>query len=580
MSGWSQTGTAVGTLNLFCVEGVDKIFSLAFTPSRNLSNVFLYTDTEFLGLVSISGEGTATWELPVWEPEATSSMGKSASPAIYYNGKIYIWGDAITLDGRMLIYDIASKTFSFGANAGVYITNHCGALYNGNIYYFGGWEASGYTEINFVTVYNIAGNSFSTASATFPSPCVYDASAVTYGTKIYISGGSPTAETYEDVPTPYVISDVNSSLSGWAPNNPTTFLITQLDDGSTADINALSSQNGAIVTGITLTANSACDVEIKLFTTTDALDGSISATCVQNSSVHHNGSGAQTFTVNWTIPSGTSTKYFIGITTFSNPPRTAFGYTGTTYLAYSDVDGTDNFTAYDTRPYVSINYSININTQVFAVPNLLEYDPTLDSFTALTDMNTARQAHVSFAIGTNLYCIGGTDKLGAPIPLVEVYSLTGTTWSDGGEDPGIAYCAGFTHSNKAYIWGGDGNTNFYCYDPSISDLSILCTMEPTLSLFGMIINESENVYAYAYSDPNLIINTEKLSTIIANGEWVSNIEDLPIGGYSLTPTAYLGNLTINIPTTIALKLNFTEGLFLGEQIIPIRVGYGDNVVAP
>jgi len=77
----------------------------------------------------------------------------------------------------------------------------------------------------------------------------------------------------------------------------------------------------------------------------------------------------------------------------------------------------------------------------------------------------------------------------------------------------------------------------------------------------------ENVFLYTTSDWDGIISA-KLH---------SGSTYIPVGIYSVTPSCYIGNLEEDEEVEIDFRLNFSTS-YLGEQIVPLLVGYGSNII--
>src|SRR5690606_25260933 len=83
------------------------------------------------------------------------------------------------------------------------------------------------------------------------------------------------------------------------------------------------------------------------------------------------------------------------------------------------------------------------------------YDPTVDTWTMLPSMNTARSGAVVQVLGNLIYVAGGLDVDGASLNSVEVYSPAQNTWGSAPsmltrrDNPGSAVLDG-----KLYVFGG------------------------------------------------------------------------------------------------------------------------------
>lgn len=62
------------------------------------------------------------------------------------------------------------------------------------------------------------------------------------------------------------------------------------------------------------------------------------------------------------------------------------------------------------------------------------------------------------------------------------------------------------------------------------------------------------------------------------GKFSTGVSYLSIGEYSLNPTCFLGNLIISTEYDLDLRILIpTSSGYLGEQVIPISVGFGEDV---
>ena len=86
------------------------------------------------------------------------ARGKHISQTI--GGKIYtIWGDAAGLTNSVVIYDIASDTWSYGTSGGEARIDPCSALWNSKIYMIGGYDGSTNLQTD-LWVYNTVTNTW------------------------------------------------------------------------------------------------------------------------------------------------------------------------------------------------------------------------------------------------------------------------------------------------------------------------------------------------------------------------------------------------------------------------------------
>jgi N-acetylneuraminic acid mutarotase len=111
-------------------------------------------------------------------------------------------------------------------------------------------------------------------------------------------------------------------------------------------------------------------------------------------------------------------------------------------------------------------------TSVETFSTVEAYDPASDTWTAKSDMPTARVCHHANVVGGKIYIIGGSDASTpdnrSHVRTVEVYDPTTDTWTQEGEMPG-SRAAGFGSvvDGKIYVIGGYGGSQRVDeYDPS------------------------------------------------------------------------------------------------------------------
>lgn len=151
--------------------------STATSGSEILSNLTSTNDYS----IQCTNKGTPRWD----------------HSSVLYNGKIYSWGGRggeIYNFGVILntldIYDIATNSWSTGKTGGTARQLHTSALYNGKIYFWGGYGGAG--VLNTVDIYDIATNSWSTGAA--GGTARLNHSSILYEDKMYSlwgSNGSP-----------------------------------------------------------------------------------------------------------------------------------------------------------------------------------------------------------------------------------------------------------------------------------------------------------------------------------------------------------------------------------------------------
>jgi hypothetical protein len=76
---------------------------------------------------------------------------------------------------------------------------------------------------------------------------------------------------------------------------------------------------------------------------------------------------------------------------------------------------------------------------------------------------------------------------------------------------------------------------------------------------------------------NAFLYTDSYYAGIVSAKLSTQDEYMAIGAYSITPSCFLGDLTASIEVTVDLEILFTES-YDSEQIIPISLGYGENIL--
>lgn len=130
----------------------------------------------------------------------------------------------------------------------------------------------------------------------------------------------------------------------------------------------------------------------------------------------------------------------------------------------------DNGVARD--PTTGLIYSVDgVNGQSSFLSDVYAFDPSTDSWSAVTSSPIAREAPQVAVIGGKLYVIGGWSSTGTPVANLGIYDPATDSWSTGAAIP-TPY-AGAAHAvvnGKLYIVGGCsqfacGNTDTQVYDP-------------------------------------------------------------------------------------------------------------------
>ena len=88
-----------------------------------------------------------------------------AAPAVYFNGKIYIFGgydETFQPTNTTRIYDIATNTWTTGAPMPAALGGMATALWNGIVYVAGGSPDIGTSVVNTLYAYDIAADSWTT----------------------------------------------------------------------------------------------------------------------------------------------------------------------------------------------------------------------------------------------------------------------------------------------------------------------------------------------------------------------------------------------------------------------------------
>jgi hypothetical protein len=118
----------------------------------------------------------------LWSTGTSGGTARYGCTGTVYNGKIYYWGGYAsgalnTLD----IYDIATDTWSTGASGGTARWWHCAEYYDGKIYFFNGFTTT-------VDIYTISTNTWSTGTSGGPADTNSMASCIV-GDVVYLWAG-------------------------------------------------------------------------------------------------------------------------------------------------------------------------------------------------------------------------------------------------------------------------------------------------------------------------------------------------------------------------------------------------------
>jgi hypothetical protein len=605
MISWAQDTTPVGVLRTICTESVERIVYLTLTLSEELNNVFLYTDSEYVGVAQaqVAGEGGGGGgTLPEWIPLTAAPVSRNSRQCVEYNDKIYYWTDGSDFEDRIIVYDKILDSWSYGASAGTMRWGYVMALYDGKIYFLGGIEYDdewNETTPDVALIYNIGTNLFSEGTGVCPSPRPIAPEAVVYGTDIFIHGGF----SKDTVATPvnHIISGGGFPEGELAPYVSTPSYDIGMPAGTYFirhvigwDVPAVANIDGGDAGGqlisVTIWAQSPCDIKIKLFNLDPFQWDGTSATInlEHSSSVHHDGGGAQTFTLSWIISYiGWNHRHIAIYIPASNTVGghhfgeiTSCRYIATELTASGMVTwGTDQLF----YPKVEVSFTSTHSVDQDAGGGwLVKYTPGTDTFAALTSAPRARSGgHDIFVYGTKLYCLNGIDS-SIGVNTSTIYDFVGATWSIGNDiGRGVIEGLGVLWEGHYYMWSGLFVTDeyFYDYDIAADDLTTMDThLAPPNYQASNIIDATGMIYSFGgYTDEvfNGDMNSIDIETVITGiGGGGGVYKD--IGTYSLTPSCYLGDMAASYAIPINIKLNFPAG-FLGEQVVPIYVGYGDNI---
>jgi N-acetylneuraminic acid mutarotase len=135
----------------------------------------------------------------------------------------------------------------------------------------------------------------------------------------------------------------------------------------------------------------------------------------------------------------------------------------------------DNAVATDT--VTGLVYSVGGFNGSAIISSGYVYNPSTQTWTALPDMQNAREAPSAAFINGNLYVTGGWGSDGEPVPVLEIYNPTTNTWSTGASEPTALAGASVTvYNGDMYVIGGCdavscGYTNVQIYDPSTNTWS-------------------------------------------------------------------------------------------------------------
>jgi len=141
-----------------------------------------------LNIVDVYDPSTDTWT-------RVSSMPISLATeycVIYFNGKIYVAGGrtgaspSINPVKTLLIYDIATDTWSYGADLPFNVSDASAIVFDNKIYLFGGFDAYG-NVLNTALIYDIATDTWS-FGASMPKPRA-DAAVGRCSSRILVIGG-------------------------------------------------------------------------------------------------------------------------------------------------------------------------------------------------------------------------------------------------------------------------------------------------------------------------------------------------------------------------------------------------------
>jgi N-acetylneuraminic acid mutarotase len=406
---------------------------LVYSPADNKLYSFgdLDNDCNAQPLTQIYDIASNTWVAGPALPAPRAGFAGAG----YWNGQIILAGGGLSCDfttaqSQTWIYNIGAGTWMTGTAMPQARIASASGVVNGHLYVLGGSDETN-TVVNTIYDYNIATDTWATATTSLLNPVYLTGATVTRG-RIWIVGG-------EDFVNPSGPAGAARArqVAGPVPHAPLG--LSQIFDPATGSVtwgpflNLARSSLGLAAVGNAILAaggfnggNAGGDFSL------DVTEVSIIPTVC-----------AESVTPTTTPPPVTGTPTCVsGIT--QQPWAVASPMPTVSFLAGVAGDGT--------FVYAAGGSDGTIHDQ------LARYNPATDSWTTLAPMPVAANGlALVYASATNkLYAFGGTDVITHALDLTHIYDIATDTWSSGAPMPNPrSRFAGAAYSNgKIYLVGG------------------------------------------------------------------------------------------------------------------------------
>lgn len=539
------------------------------------------------GVFYLLGSGYAMAYDPVtdtWTSKANMTSVKHGMASVLYNGLIYLIGGQTSSVGLSAIetYDPSSNTYSTKTATGFTGRANCTALeYNGDIFVFGGYTTTSTTYTNSVQSYNVAGDSWTTKSATFAPGSLYFPSMVKYNNLFYFFSGafgssSPTG------------SNVITSQNCYNPSSDTYSNDFMVDNTFSRACPSSNVRSTACAIGdniYLIGGDNASSVPVAI----NYLFNTKTGTWTSKSTTG--------FTARFSLASAAigTTIYAIGGRTSS----TVFSNAVEAYDTTSDTWSTKSSTGFTARSGLyaiasgTIIYAIGGQTGTTTYTGVVEaYDTVGNTWSSKTSMTTARRDFFAGLVNGVIYCIGGYN--GNPLSTNEAYNISGNSWTtktsmkiqryalSGGVSGSTIYCLmgadANTYSssyNEAYdttsdTWsfkqhGGGSNYASYSAHATVSN-RIYCfngsTNSTTLSAFTYPLGYDISIDRWEIS--NTMHNTSGMYPRSHPGSVILGNEIFMIGGFGGSTTTS----ALNSPLSTNQSFNPLTGLWTNWADMP------------
>jgi N-acetylneuraminic acid mutarotase len=207
----------------------------------------------------------------------------------------------------------------------------------------------------------------------------------------------------------------------------------------------------------------------------------------------------------------------------------------------------DNAAATDTAS--GTLYSVGGFDGTLVDSSVIAYSPTTQKWTALPDMQNAREAPGAAFIGGKLYVIGGWGSDGNPVGEVEIYNPASNSWSTGASEPTpLAGSSIATFDGKVYAVGGCdaiacGHSEVQIYDPATNAWSSGAAYPQTIAWAACGAVEA-NIYCAGGTNSSSTDTTAAYAYSPSGNTW-SSVAPLPIDLWASGYTAANGKLLVS-----------------------------------